>query len=132
MTLANTAGTAQTARGIAAVRCSTRMAPRLDKCASAAGPHRPRRDARIAVDAQVVLRRSGSSPYYVHVFDISRHGCKLEFVERPRLDEHVWVKFEALSAIEATVCWVEGHVVGVEFVIPVHPAVLDLLVQRLA
>ena len=117
---------------MALARYSGRMAPGFDDGASPAGPHGPRRDDRIAVDAQVVLRRSGSSPYHVRVFDISRHGCKAEFVERPRLDEHVWIKFEALSAIEATVCWVEGHIVGVEFVIPIHPAVLDLLVQRLA
>ena len=95
------------------------------------GARRPRQEARIAVDAQVVLRRSGSNPYHVRVFDISRHGCKAEFVERPRLDEHVWIKFEGLNSIEATVCWVEGHIVGVEFTIPIHPAVLDLLVQRL-
>jgi len=43
----------------------------------------------------------------VNVFDISIEGCKLEFVERPRLDETVWIKFEGYDAIQSTVCWVE-------------------------
>lgn len=92
---------------------------------------RPRREGRIRLNAEVVLRRSGSTPYQVHVFDASPLGCKVEFVERPRLDEHVWVKFEGLNAIEAMVCWIDGFVVGVEFTQPIHPAVFDDLVRRL-
>ena len=41
--------------------------------------------------AEVQLRRSGQSNYLVNVHDISPEGCRLEFVERPRLDETVWL-----------------------------------------
>ena len=67
----------------------------------------------------------------VQVYDISPEGCKIEFVERPRLDETVWVKFEGLDAIASSVCWVEGHTAGVEFDRPMYPSVFDLLVSRL-
>lgn len=69
--------------------------------------------------------------YRVRVYDASTHGCKLEFVERPRIDERVWVKFDGLDAIESAVCWVDGFVVGVEFVRPMYPPVFDALVSRL-
>lgn len=82
------------------------------------------------IEGEVQLRRSGQHNYVVQVFDISQEGCKIEFVERPRLDETVWVKFEGLEAVEATVCWVEGFSVGVEFLRPIYPAVFELLVER--
>ena len=86
---------------------------------------------RIALDAEVALRRPGQHLYRVRVYDASTHGCKLEFVQRPLVDERVWVKFEGLDAIESAVCWVEGFVVGVEFVRPMYPPVFDALVARL-
>jgi hypothetical protein len=66
-----------------------------------------------------------------YVFDVSPHGCKLEFVERPKVDEHVWVKFEGLDSIECLVSRLDGFVVGVEFVRPMHEAVFKSLVARL-
>ena len=94
------------------------------------GP-RPRKSARVPLQAEVQLRRSGHYRYNVHVQDVSAEGCRLEFVERPRLDETVWVKFDGLDAIESVVCWVRGSDVGVEFKRPIHAAVFDVLVNRL-
>ncbi|QNP42853.1 PilZ domain-containing protein [Sphingomonas daechungensis] len=72
------------------------------------GPQLPRRNARVPLQAEVQLRRSGQRHYMVNVYDISPEGCRLEFVERPRLDETVWVKLGSLESIEANVCWVKG------------------------
>lgn len=90
-----------------------------------------RRSERVALNASVSLRRSGQLNYRVRVFDASLHGCRVEFVERPQLDEQLWVKFDGLQPIEAEVCWIEGVAVGVNFVQPIHPAVFDGLVFRL-
>jgi PilZ domain. len=98
---------------------------------SGKGPQRPRRNARVALQAEVQLRRSGQRHYRVDVHDVSPDGCRLEFIERPRLDEMVWVKFDTIDSLEANVCWVSGHDVGVEFVRPIHPAVFEDLVRRL-
>lgn len=91
----------------------------------------PRKSLRIPLNAEVLLRRAGQNNYRVHIYDVSLDGCKIEFVERPKLDETLWVKFEMLEALEATVCWIDGHLVGVEFERPIHPAVFELLVARM-
>lgn len=93
---------------------------------------RPRRSRRVALAAEVTLRRTGQSTYRVNLYDLSPDGCKLEFVERPSLDERVWVKFEGLEALEALVCWTSGFLAGVEFERAIHPAVFQALIARLA
>lgn len=92
----------------------------------------PRAADRVVVQAQVMLRRATQNNYRVSAYDLSRFGCKLEFVERPRIRERVWVKFEGLEAIEAEVCWTADFAAGLKFQHPLHPAVLDTLVARLA
>jgi hypothetical protein len=90
-----------------------------------------RKAERVAVNAEVSLRRPGQNHYRVRAYDASPQGCKLEFVERPELAERVWVKFDGLEAIEGQVCWVNGFVVGIAFVRPMYAAVFDALVPRL-
>lgn len=107
------------------------MTKHLDSGFRKPGVQAPRRSARVHAEAEVQLRRSGQLNYSVQVFDLSREGCRLEFVERPQLDEMVWIKFEGLESIEATVCWTEGFCAGVEFSRPIHAAVFDLLLSRL-
>jgi hypothetical protein len=92
---------------------------------------RHRKSARVSLQAEVQLRRSGQHHYMVNAFDISPEGCQLEFVERPRLDEIVWVKFDGYDAIESTVCWIRGHSVGIEFARPIYPSVFEMMVARL-
>jgi hypothetical protein len=99
--------------------------------AAEAKKHWPRRSERIALSADVTLRRFGHASFRVTVADASPEGCKVELVERPSDGERVLVKFEGLEPLEAKVCWVEGYTAGVRFVRPVHPAVFDLLVERL-
>jgi hypothetical protein len=91
----------------------------------------PRRSERVPVTATVTLRKPGQPNFQVHIFDASPEGCKIEFVDRPGEGERIWVKFDGLETLEAEVCWVENFVMGVNFARPLHPAVVDLLVQRL-
>lgn len=90
-----------------------------------------RREARVALQAEVTLRRGGHSPFAVQAFDASPHGCKVEFVERPMLDEQVWIRFEGIASVEARVCWVDGFNAGLEFARPIHAAVFETLIARL-
>lgn len=107
------------------------MKRELDSGFARARPQAPRKSPRVSTAAMVKLRRRGHHNFTVQVFDLSREGCKLEFLERPQLDETVWVKFEGLELLEATVCWVEGLHVGVAFARPIHPAVFDMILSRL-
>lgn len=86
---------------------------------------------RIALSGQVSLRRLGQSSYQVRVNDLSPEGCKVDLVERPRIGEHLHLKFEGLQVLEAEVCWVEGFVAGLRFQTPIHASVFDLLLERL-
>jgi len=91
----------------------------------------PRRTKRVPVAASVTLRRHGRQNFRVQVFDASSHGCKVEFVERPEMQECVWVRFEGLEPLEASVRWLEGQCAGLQFSKPIHPAVFDLMAERL-
>ena len=86
---------------------------------------------RVAVNAEVAFRRSGKLNFRVSVYDISPEGCRAEFVERPELGERVWIRFEGMHSLEATICWIAGSKTGMRFAQPIHPAVFETLVSRL-
>lgn len=90
-----------------------------------------RRSDRVPLAALVSLRRSGQLNYRVQVHDVSIHGCRVEFVEQPAVEEQLWVKFDGVEPLAGEVCWVENFVAGVNFVRPLHPAVFQALVGRL-
>jgi hypothetical protein len=98
--------------------------------ATDAPPQIPRRHERVSVDGEAWMRRSAKHHFRVHIYDLSPHGCKAEFVERPEIGEQLWIKFEQLEALEAEVRWIAGPRTGVEFKQPIHQAVFDLLVAR--
>jgi hypothetical protein len=92
----------------------------------------PRRSARVEMGVEVIIRRPGQARLSVSVQDLSRHGCKLEFRNRPSVDERVWVKIDGLEPLPGRVCWLDGFAFGVEFEKDLHPAVFDHLILKLA
>jgi hypothetical protein len=96
-------------------------------------PHDPprRKVTRVPIDAEIFMRRSVERGYRAAIHDLSPAGCRLEFAERPRIEESLWIKFEGLEALESIVRWIEGDSAGVEFVKPLHAAVFDSLISRL-
>jgi hypothetical protein len=90
----------------------------------------PRAARRASFSAEAGLRRTGGRSFRVHVFDLSPRGCKIEFIERPSIDERVWVKFDGIAAVEGSVRWVAGHVGGISFAHGLHEAVLERLLKR--
>jgi len=86
---------------------------------------------RVSVDGEVSLRRASKLPFRVRIYDLSPDGCKAEFVERPELNEQVWIKFDGMDALEAKVRWIVGPKVGLRFARPLYAAVFDLLVAKL-
>jgi hypothetical protein len=89
----------------------------------------PRKSLRTNVRAAVEVRQPGNPKYRVLVHDLSPHGCKLDLVERPTLDQLILIKFIGLEVMESLVCWVDGFTAGVEFKKPLHPAVFSMLVS---
>lgn len=109
----------------------SRKAGLLFKPQRASRTHWPRRAERVEVHAEVSLRRSARLSYRVKILDFTRFGCKCEFVERPTVYEHLWVKIDGLETIGAIVCWIEESSLGLMFKKPLHPAVFDMVLDRL-
>jgi hypothetical protein len=85
----------------------------------------------VVTSADVTMRRLGRANFRLAVNDLSPHGCKVELVERPAVGERVLIKFEGLEVLDAEVCWIDGYTAGLQFDRPMHPAVFDLLLERL-
>lgn len=101
------------------------------KPGEAARQRQPRAAERLNLPAQISMRRPGRPSFTVRACDISTHGCRCEFVDRPEEGEQVLIKLEGLEALPATACWVEPPLTGLKFERPIHPAVFDMLLARL-
>jgi len=86
---------------------------------------------RIDVPGEISLKAMGRNSYRVRVLDLSTDGCRVELVERPSIGDTMLVKFDGIEVMEADVAWVEGHIAGLKFQNRIHPAVLELLLQRM-
>ena len=98
---------------------------------STAEPPQPRQSGRVPLEAEITVRRAGYPNFRVQIDDISLEGCRIEFVDRPNLDERVWIKFDGLASIEGSVVWVKERSAGIQFDHAIHPAVFEDLVGRL-
>lgn len=90
----------------------------------------PRKGKRVEIPGEVTMRRAGKPDFMVRLTDASPTGCKVQFADRPKVDEPVLVKFDGLQLLGGTVRWIEGIHAGIAFDYPIHPAVFDLLVER--
>lgn len=86
---------------------------------------------RLTLQAQVQLRGERQNGHAVTIRDLSINGCCLDVVYRVKLDERLWVKLPGIEPIEAFVCWENEFIAGVEFMKPLHPAVLTMLAERM-
>jgi hypothetical protein len=86
---------------------------------------------RLAIGGEVTMRRAGKIAFRVSIDDLSPHGCRAEFVDRPEFAEQLWIKFDGMEALEAQVRWIADSSAGLQFVRPIYPAVFDLLVAKL-
>lgn len=91
----------------------------------------PPREERLPIIAEVGLRRMGRANYHTRAFNLSPSGCKVEFVERPKIGEQMWAKFDGMDSVAAEVRWVDGFYGGLEFMRAIHPSVFELLLKRL-
>lgn len=91
----------------------------------------PRKHDRTPIEAEVMMRRLGKLRYRVRVYDVSPSGCRVELVDKPKVDEKVMIKFDGLEAMHCEVCWVSGPSAGLNFEHKIHPAVFGLLLHRM-
>ena len=95
-----------------------------------AGIPKDRKADRASVDIDAGLRRRGASGVSVQILDLSTHGFRASTHLDLPPGADVWLKLPGLEAMHSRVAWMNGHCVGCEFVRPLHPAVLDMVVRR--
>lgn len=85
----------------------------------------PRREERRTLSAPAVLReRRVGIP--VTVNNLSCYGCMLSMKRHVlKLGQIVMVRLESLEGFQAVVRWTREDSAGVEFLRPLHPAVVD-------
>ena len=94
------------------------------------GTPRARRAERKQLSATVQFRR-GTRRANVRVLDINELGVRVAGVYLMHEGEKFWLTLPGLEPIEASVAWTTDFEMGCEFTRPLHPAVFQLLLQRL-
>jgi hypothetical protein len=92
----------------------------------------PDDDGRRAARADVVLgaglRQRGAHAVTVQVLDLSVTGFRAATHLELMNGTDLWLKLPGLESLHSRVVWMNGHMLGCEFVRPLHPAVLDMIV----
>lgn len=93
----------------------------------------PGYDGRRAPRREVVLgaglRQRGAHAVTIQIMDLSTHGFRAATHLDLMPGSDVWLKMPGLESMHARVAWMQGHLMGCEFVRPLHPAVLDMVVR---
>jgi len=127
---------ASSARAVIATERSTPRRPLTERVASVCGTwadHPPARRLieRNHVEGSISVRRLGSFGFEVPVRDVSVAGCKVELVEPVTVRDNVIARLPGLEPFSATVIWSNERCAGLQFNRPLHPAVFDMLLERL-
>jgi hypothetical protein len=100
----------------------------LATAAPAAGS--PRKAERQSCQIGAGLRQRGASGVAVQIIDLSTHGFRAATHLDLQKGSDVWLKLPGLEALHARVAWMDGYLIGCEFLRPLHPAVLQMMVTR--
>ena len=76
------------------------------------------------------LRQRGAHAITVQIMDLSITGFRAatHLTLEPHAD--IWLKLPGLESLHARTVWQRGHMIGCEFVRPLHPAVLEMVVRN--
>jgi hypothetical protein len=75
------------------------------------------------------LRQRGAHAVTIQIIDLSTDGFRAATHLDLFAGSDVWLKLPGLESLHAQVVWMRGHTVGCQFVRPLHPAVLDMVVR---
>lgn len=95
-------------------------------------PQQSRSAERIEVEFGAALRQRGASGVTVQIMDLSTHGFRVATHLELPAGTDVWLRLPGIEPCHARSVWCRGHFVGCEFVRPLHPAVLQLIVRKAA
>ena len=87
---------------------------------------------RVEVSFAAALRQRGASGVSVQIADLSTHGFRVATHLDLQPGTDVWLRLPGIEPCHARAVWSRGHHVGCEFVRPLHPAVLQMIVRNAA
>ena len=76
------------------------------------------------------LRQRGAHAVTVQVVDLSVTGFRAATHLQLMEGADIWLKLPGLESLHSRVVWMRGHLIGCEFVRPLHPAVLAMIVRN--
>jgi hypothetical protein len=88
-----------------------------------------RRATRAEVALGAGLRQRGAHAVTVQIIDLSTDGFRAATHLELFPGSDVWLKLPGLESLHSRVVWMRGHMLGCQFVRPLHPAVLDMIVR---
>ena len=87
-----------------------------------------RRAERRIVNLAASLREPGASLADAEVVNLSVTGFAAETEAKVERGDHVWLKLPGMEPTNCRVVWTEEGKAGFEFLTPLHPATLELVV----
>ena len=85
---------------------------------------------RVACRSSAAFRKSQRKRVAVQIANLSTHGCAVRSAERQEVGARCWIILPTLESWTAKVAWAEGALFGLDFSLPLHPAVAELIVRR--
>ena len=90
-----------------------------------------RRTVRVALSADIDVRRPGDHRYRAPLMDLSPDGCRVEVPVNVDPGDLLFISLPGIETIEGRVRWVKDWTAGVEFEKPLHAAVFDMIRNRM-
>ena len=97
---------------------------------STSPPPKPRAAERVPVAFAAALRQRGASGVSVQIADLSTTGFRVATHLKLEPGTDVWLRLPGIEPCHARAVWSRGHFVGCEFLRPLHPAVLQMIVRN--
>lgn len=92
--------------------------------------HDGRRASRAEVTVGAGLRQRGASGVTIQLLDLSIAGFRAATHLELEPGSDVWLRLPGLESLHARVVWQRGHLLGGQFIRPLHPAVLAMIVRN--
>lgn len=89
-----------------------------------------RKSERVTLEMGAGLRQRGGTGVGVQIVDLSVDGFRASTHLQLTKGADVWLRLPGLEPYQARVMWAKGNFIGCAFERPLHPAVLDMIVNK--
>lgn len=89
-----------------------------------------RKAERVTLEMGAGLRQRGGTGVAIQIMDLSVDGFRATTHLSLAKGADVWLRLPGLEPYQARVMWAKGSFVGCAFERPLHPAVLDMIVNK--